>query len=67
GSVVNIAPWVFTIAASTLDRDFSSTITFDNNQQVTGASLFVNLPPNQAFSLILATDGKLANATNRDA
>ncbi|MCI19468.1 hypothetical protein A2U01_0040624, partial [Trifolium medium] len=27
----------------------------------------VNLPPNQAFSLILATDGKLANATNRDA
>jgi subtilisin family serine protease len=35
GSVVNIAPWVFTIAASTLDRDFSSTITFDNNQQVT--------------------------------
>jgi subtilisin family serine protease len=35
GSVVNIAPWVFTIAASTLDRDFSSTITFGNNQQAT--------------------------------
>ncbi|XP_058737533.1 subtilisin-like protease Glyma18g48580 [Vicia villosa] len=67
GSVVNVAPWVFTIAASTLDRDFSSTITFGNNQQVTGASLFVNLPPNKAFSLILATDGKLANATDRDA
>ncbi|XP_058737534.1 subtilisin-like protease Glyma18g48580 [Vicia villosa] len=67
GSVVNVAPWVFTIAASTLDRDFSSTITFGNNQQVTGASLFVNLPPNKAFTLILATDGKLANATNRDA
>ncbi|KAL5058717.1 hypothetical protein RYX36_030321 [Vicia faba] len=67
GSVVNIAPWVFTIAASTLDRDFSSTITFGNNQQVTGASLFVNLPPNKVFSLILATDGKLANATDRDA
>ncbi|TKY65261.1 serine-type endopeptidase [Spatholobus suberectus] len=32
-----------------------------------GASLFVNLPPNQAFSLILATDAKLANATFRDA
>ncbi|WJX82691.1 hypothetical protein P8452_65415 [Trifolium repens] len=67
GSVVNIAPWVFTIAASTLDRDFSSTITFGNSQQVMGASLFVTLPPNKAFSLILATDGKLANATNRDA
>jgi subtilisin family serine protease len=34
GSVVNIAPWVFTIAASTLDRDFSSTITFSDNRQV---------------------------------
>jgi hypothetical protein len=34
-SVVNVAPWVFTVAASTIDRDFSSTITFGNNQQVT--------------------------------
>ncbi|TKY65258.1 serine-type endopeptidase [Spatholobus suberectus] len=32
-----------------------------------GASLFVSLPPNRAFSLILATDAKLANATFRDA
>ncbi|XP_061362657.1 subtilisin-like protease Glyma18g48580 [Gastrolobium bilobum] len=67
GSVVNVAPWVFTVAASTIDREFSSTLTFGNNQQITGASLFVNIPPNQAFSLILATDAKLANASNRDA
>ncbi|RDX61014.1 Subtilisin-like protease, partial [Mucuna pruriens] len=67
-TVVNVAPWVFTIAASTIDRDFSSTLTIGNNQQqITGASLFVSLPPNQAFSLILATDAKLANATLRDA
>ncbi|AES80542.1 putative tripeptidyl-peptidase II [Medicago truncatula] len=66
GSVVNVAPWVFTIAASTLDRDFSSTITI-GNQTIRGASLFVNLPPNQAFPLIVSTDGKLANATNHDA
>ncbi|XP_061362659.1 subtilisin-like protease Glyma18g48580 [Gastrolobium bilobum] len=67
GSIVNVAPWVFTVAASTIDRDFSSTLTFGNNQQITGASLFVNIPPNQAFSLILSTDAKLANASNRDA
>ncbi|QCE12506.1 Peptidase S8 [Vigna unguiculata] len=67
GSVVNVAPWVFTIAASTIDRDFSSTLTINNNQQIEGASLFVNLPPNQAFSLILSTDAKLPNATFRDA
>ncbi|KOM36939.1 hypothetical protein LR48_Vigan03g032000 [Vigna angularis] len=29
GSVVNVAPWVFTI-----DRDFSSTLTINNNQQI---------------------------------
>ncbi|WVZ06704.1 hypothetical protein V8G54_020050 [Vigna mungo] len=67
GSVVNVAPWVFTIAASTIDRDFSSTITINNSQQIEGASLFVNLPPNQAFSLILSTDAKLPNATFQDA
>lgn len=32
-----------------------------------GASLFVNIPPNQSFSLILATDAKFPNVTNRDA
>ncbi|KAL2330087.1 hypothetical protein Fmac_017668 [Flemingia macrophylla] len=68
GTVVNVAPWVFTIAASTIDREFSSTLTIgNNNQQIEGASLFVNLPPNQAFSLILSTDAKLANASFRDA
>ncbi|XP_014497126.1 subtilisin-like protease Glyma18g48580 isoform X1 [Vigna radiata var. radiata] len=67
GSVVNVAPWVFTIAASTIDRDFSSTLIINNNQQIEGASLFVDLPPNQAFSLILSTDAKLPTATFRDA
>ncbi|XP_057435892.1 subtilisin-like protease Glyma18g48580 [Lotus japonicus] len=70
GTVLNVAPWVFTVAASTIDREFRSTVIVnDNNQQTTstGGSLFVNLPPNQSFSLILSTDAKLANATNRDA
>ena len=38
GSVVNIAPWVFTVAASTIDRDFSSTMTI-GNKTVTVSSL----------------------------
>ncbi|KAL1360680.1 subtilisin-like protease Glyma18g48580 [Arachis hypogaea] len=67
GSVLNVAPWVFTIAASTIDRDFTSTITLANGQQIKGASLFVNLPQNQAFPLIDSTAGKFANASNRDA
>ncbi|XP_019451659.1 PREDICTED: subtilisin-like protease Glyma18g48580 [Lupinus angustifolius] len=67
GTVLNVAPWVFTVAASTIDREFSSTLSLDNNNQVTGASLFVNLPPKKSFTLIQATDAKLANATFRDA
>ncbi|KOM36946.1 hypothetical protein LR48_Vigan03g032700 [Vigna angularis] len=67
GSVVNVAPWVFTIAASTLDRYFSSNLIINDNEVIEGSSLFVNLPPNQAFSLILSTDAKLPNATFRDA
>lgn len=66
GSVVNVAPWVFTVAASTLDRDFSSSITIDN-KTITGASLFVNLPPNKSFTVVTSTDAKFANATNQDA
>ncbi|MED6184600.1 hypothetical protein PIB30_048982 [Stylosanthes scabra] len=66
-TVVNVAPWLFTVAASTIDRDFSSNITLGNNQVVTGASLFVNLPSNQSFPLILASDARFANATIEDA
>ncbi|XP_057753524.1 subtilisin-like protease Glyma18g48580 [Arachis stenosperma] len=66
-SVVNVAPWVFTVAASTIDRDFSSNVTLGNNQQVTGASLFVNLPSSQSFPLILASDARFANATIQNA
>ncbi|KAK7295275.1 hypothetical protein RJT34_18181 [Clitoria ternatea] len=66
-TVANLAPWIFTIAASTLDRDFSSTLTIGNNQKIKGASLFVNTPPNQSFPVILATDAKFANASSRNA
>ncbi|RHN47211.1 putative cucumisin [Medicago truncatula] len=66
GSVTNVAPWVFTVAASTLDRDFSSVMTI-NNRTLTGASLFVNLPPNQDFLIIISTDAKFANVTDVDA
>ncbi|KAK7295278.1 hypothetical protein RJT34_18184 [Clitoria ternatea] len=67
GTVANVAPWVFTVGASTIDRDFSSIFTLGDNQSIKGASLFVTLPTNQALSLILASDAKFTNATYRDA
>ncbi|RYR16447.1 hypothetical protein Ahy_B04g073476 isoform D [Arachis hypogaea] len=67
GTVVNGAPWIFTIGASTIDRDFTSTITFSDGRKIIGGSLSVTLQPDEAFDFILATDGKLANATIQDA
>ncbi|MED6146868.1 hypothetical protein PIB30_038621 [Stylosanthes scabra] len=67
GTVANGAPWIFTIGASTIDRDFTSTLTFSDGTKILGGSLSVKLPPDEAFDFILATDGKLANATIEDA
>ncbi|MED6211673.1 hypothetical protein PIB30_075987 [Stylosanthes scabra] len=67
GTVVHGAPWIFTIGASTIDRDFTSTITYSDGRKIKGGSLSITLPPDQAFGFILATDGKLANATIEDA
>ncbi|MED6133363.1 hypothetical protein PIB30_027660 [Stylosanthes scabra] len=67
GTVANGAPWIFTIGASTIDRDFTSTLTFSDGRKIIGGSLSVTLPSDEAFDFILATDGKLANATMKDA
>lgn len=33
-TVINTAPWVITVAASTIDREFPSTIILGNNQTI---------------------------------
>ncbi|CAO2171735.1 unnamed protein product [Urochloa humidicola] len=39
-TVGNTAPWVITVAASTVDRSFPTVITLGNKQQITGQSLY---------------------------
>ncbi|URE46124.1 Peptidase inhibitor I9 [Musa troglodytarum] len=41
-SLFNTAPWVITVAASTVDRSFPTTITLGNNQSLVGQSIFYN-------------------------
>ncbi|KAK9122340.1 hypothetical protein Syun_019957 [Stephania yunnanensis] len=57
-SVVNTAPWIVTVAASTIDRSFPTPITLGNNQTIVGQAMytgdeirFTNLvfPMNTAF------------------
>ncbi|KAL6493815.1 hypothetical protein OROGR_031724 [Orobanche gracilis] len=38
-TVVNTAPWIFTIAASSIDRDFQSTIMLGNNKSYQGMAI----------------------------
>ncbi|XP_024524941.1 subtilisin-like protease SBT5.3 isoform X2 [Selaginella moellendorffii] len=39
GSVVNVAPWVLTVAASSTDRDFCSTVVLGDNSTFRGSSM----------------------------
>ncbi|RWV94380.1 hypothetical protein GW17_00043089 [Ensete ventricosum] len=47
GIVNNAAPWVITVAASTIDRDFKQTITSTNNQKI---QVGFHLLPSSTFS-----------------
>lgn len=41
GVVEDVAPWVISVAASTMDRSFPTTIVLGNNQKFTGQSMYV--------------------------
>ncbi|XP_047941479.1 subtilisin-like protease SBT1.3 [Salvia hispanica] len=54
-SLTNVSPWVATVGASTMDRDFPATIKLGTGQYLTGASLYKgrrNLSPNKQYPLV---------------
>uniref|UniRef100_A0A803M0K5 Uncharacterized protein n=1 Tax=Chenopodium quinoa TaxID=63459 RepID=A0A803M0K5_CHEQI len=60
GSVTNVAPWIITVAASTMDREVQCLLN-------SGSSLSQALPKDTQYPLISAADAKLANASANDA
>ncbi|KAL0397395.1 UNVERIFIED_CONTAM: CO(2)-response secreted protease [Sesamum calycinum] len=38
-TIVNSAPWIFTVAASSIDRDFQSTLVLGNNESYKGSAI----------------------------
>ncbi|RHN48243.1 putative cucumisin [Medicago truncatula] len=62
GTVSNVAPWILTVAASTLDREFDTVVQLHNGQHFKGASLSTALPENKLYPLITAAEAKLAEA-----
>ncbi|RDX72596.1 Subtilisin-like protease, partial [Mucuna pruriens] len=68
-SVTNVAPWSFTVAASTMDRDFLSNISLGNKQYTKGASLNRGMPSSarKFYPIIKSVDARLPNVSVDDA
>ncbi|KAJ1390356.1 Peptidase S8/S53 domain [Sesbania bispinosa] len=67
GTVTNVAPWLFSVGASTIDRKFTNYLALGNKKHLMGASLSTGLPSEKFYSLINSVDAKVANATIEDA
>ncbi|XP_057962162.1 subtilisin-like protease SBT5.3 [Malania oleifera] len=66
-TVSNIAPWMITVAASTMDRRFLALVRLANNIVVEGESLSDKSLPNKKFYILLnAANANLANASSND-
>ncbi|KAL3502949.1 hypothetical protein ACH5RR_037398 [Cinchona calisaya] len=67
-TVSNLAPWLITVAASSMDRQFTTNLILDNNMSFTGVSLSDKcLPNNTFFPIVTAKSVKAANVTDEDA
>lgn len=55
-TVINTAPWVITVAASTIDRDFPVVVTLGNNQSVVGQSLYTGKGMNRFYRIVYGED-----------
>lgn len=62
-SLSNVAPWITTVGAGTLDRDFPASVSLGNGLNYSGVSLYRgNALPESQLPLIYA--GNATNATN---
>ncbi|XP_042520489.1 subtilisin-like protease SBT5.4 [Macadamia integrifolia] len=68
GTVTNVAPWMFTVAASTTDREFLTDVKLSNNQLLKGlAASMVPMPSaGKRFPLVRGVAARAKNATERD-
>ncbi|WCJ35526.1 Subtilase family protein [Euphorbia peplus] len=62
GSLSNVAPWITTVGAGTIDRDFPAYVTLGNGKKLTGASLYNGTELSVYVPLILA--GNVSNSTD---
>ncbi|XP_078162318.1 subtilisin-like protease SBT5.3 [Carex rostrata] len=66
GTVTNLAPWIFTVAASTMDREFPAYLYFGNTT-LKGLSLSSTNLAHGKYPIIMSTDARAANSTEFEA
>ncbi|XP_054789719.1 subtilisin-like protease Glyma18g48580 [Prosopis cineraria] len=66
-TVSNVAPWIFTVASGSIDRDFTDNITLGNGQRIKGTSLATNSTSQKLIPVVIGGNVKLPNATFQDA
>ncbi|KAL3647414.1 hypothetical protein CASFOL_008382 [Castilleja foliolosa] len=65
-SLTNVSPWVATVGASTMDRDFPATVKLGTGKYMTGASLYKgkrNLSTNRLYQLVYHGSNNSNNLT----
>lgn len=65
GSVTNVSPWILTVGASTLDREFQTFVdlrTGNPGAHLKGTSLSRAMPKDKLYPLITGAQAKLAGA-----
>ncbi|KAF8101368.1 hypothetical protein N665_0206s0044 [Sinapis alba] len=60
-TVINVSPWILTVAATTLDRSLSAFVTLGNNQTFMGQSLYTG--PELDFTDVIFSDDHSSVAT----
>ncbi|KAF6166039.1 hypothetical protein GIB67_012936 [Kingdonia uniflora] len=60
-TVTNVAPWIFTVAASAMDREFKTEIVLGNGKKAKGVSVNSFSPKNGTYPLI--SGAKAANSS----
>ncbi|KAL9383906.1 hypothetical protein Peur_024229 [Populus x canadensis] len=64
GTTSNVAPWILTVAASTIDREFPSNVVLGNNKEFKGTSFNTNnLSARKYYPIVYSVDAKVANAS----
>ncbi|KAJ4833014.1 hypothetical protein Tsubulata_001699 [Turnera subulata] len=68
GTVSNVAPWIITVGASTMDREFSAYVALGNRRHLKGASLSAKMLPGRKFyPVVSAEEAKADDQSAADA